>query len=852
MPSITKEKEPVAMPAGFDRTAIRACLIGVVLAALFAFLFVAPSHDPTPNNLPVAVAGSEEAAAPLVRALERNEGEFDVVRLADAGEARKAVLDREVYGAFVLTRPNAPELFVATAASPSVAGVLEEVAAGAAAGSEPLKTNDLRSLDDDDSRGTTINATTLSVMSIVSVLSAVLLFMMAPGLGGPARFAGLALISVLGGLLSMGVISLGIGAIPGSYLALSAVVALGMLCASSVSAAIIGRMGMVGIGVSFIIFLALASPATGASSDPHLLPDPWSWAGQLLPPGAAATALRDVAYFDGAMSGAWLPVLLGWAALGAVMVLFSSRREDTAPAAPEPEPERPRERSAERPPSLLEVSPMSGGALPLPRATPSSPGATRAPSGATTPAAPSSGRGRRPQLRLPQFIRSRPQVIAGITAALIGVVVLVAILSGGDDTGSDGGKLSTVKVIDPGSMSDGQGTVTYCTGKDIVTSRDGRMHQHEEALKGFNEKFGPDLHANFVEFPDEAPQQYEQFSRRQRARSGECDVFYSDVTWTADFANNGWLIDLSPYVKPRLNSFVPAMRDAAIFNDKIWGVPKQADAGLLYYNKDSVKDPPTTWQQLYKQAAAGRGKRYRYQGLDYEGLTVNFLELAYAAGAQDIVTPKRKANITQYPALVALQFMVEGVKNGVVPYDIVNQKEAASLNAFGHERAAFMRNWPYAYAALNDRTKYPDVAGNVGVAPLPSWQGQAPSSVLGGHILVISAFSKNTAGALQLVDYLSSAEVIKQDATDFSLAPALVDLWNDPQVQKSLPAFSDLRSAIFNAKARPVTPNYADVSEAISKNVNRALRGSLDPQSALATANDEMQEALDEAYRTVP
>jgi multiple sugar transport system substrate-binding protein len=291
------------------------------------------------------------------------------------------------------------------------------------------------------------------------------------------------------------------------------------------------------------------------------------------------------------------------------------------------------------------------------------------------------------------------------------------------------------------------------------------------------------------------------------------------------------------------------MRDAAIYNDKIWGVPKQADAGLLYYNTDKVKTPPTTWQQLYTQAAKGRGKRYRYQGLDYEGLTVNFLELAYAAGAQDIVTPQGKANITQYPALVALQFMVDGLKKGVVPYDIVNQKEAASLNAFGHQRADFMRNWPYAYAALNNPNKYPDVAGHVGVAPLPSWQGQRPVSVLGGHILVISAFSKNTAGALQLVDYLSSPTVIKQDATEFSLAPALADLWDDPRVQKALPAYNDLRSAVFDAKPRPVTPNYPDVSAAISKNVNRALRGSLDPQTALATANDEIQEALDKAHR---
>jgi ABC-type glycerol-3-phosphate transport system substrate-binding protein len=161
-----------------------------------------------------------------------------------------------------------------------------------------------------------------------------------------------------------------------------------------------------------------------------------------------------------------------------------------------------------------------------------------------------------------------------------------------------------------------------------------------------------------------------------------------------------------------------------------------------------------------------------------------------------------------------------------------------------------MRNWPFAYAALNNPKKYEQVAGEVGVAPLPSWEGRAPVSVLGGHILVISAFSKNPAAALQLADYLSSTEVVKQDATDFSLAPALVDLWKDPEVLKALPASADLKSAIFNAKVRPVTPNYADVSAAISKNVNRALRRSLDPQTALTTANDEMQQALDDVYHS--
>ena len=335
-------------------------------------------------------------------------------------------------------------------------------------------------------------------------------------------------------------------------------------------------------------------------------------------------------------------------------------------------------------------------------------------------------------------------------------------------------------------------------------------------------------------------------------RSGLCDVFYSDVTWTADFAHNNWLLDLTPYFKQRLNSFVDAMRDAAIFDGKMYGVPKQADAALLYYRTDRVKDVPRTWQELYRQAAAAPGKRLRYQGLDSEALTVNFLELAYAAGADDIVTTDHKANLKQYPLYEALELMVQSITTHAAPQGVVNQIEGHSRRAFGRGHADFMRNWPYAYAALQDRKTYPKVYGRVGVAPLPTWSGGGAASVLGGHLLVVSAFSKNPAAALKLVEYLSSRKIIKRDATEFGLAPPITELWSDRDIQAALPAFEHLQDAVFTARSRPVTPKYQAVSEAISENVNRALRREMTPYEAVNAANAEMQQALDEAYGSAP
>ena len=48
--------------------------------------------------------------------------------------------------------------------------------------------------------------------------------------------------------------------------------------------------------------------------------------GQLLPAGALATGLRNIAYFDGAQAMSWLAVLLGWAVAAGVLALLSRPR----------------------------------------------------------------------------------------------------------------------------------------------------------------------------------------------------------------------------------------------------------------------------------------------------------------------------------------------------------------------------------------------------------------------------------------------------------------------------------------------------------------------------------------------
>jgi multiple sugar transport system substrate-binding protein len=430
--------------------------------------------------------------------------------------------------------------------------------------------------------------------------------------------------------------------------------------------------------------------------------------------------------------------------------------------------------------------------------------------------------------------RSRLVLVVCLAAVM---AVVVAACGSSSDSGGGGGasggkKITGAKTIDPKSMDNAKGNVTYCTGKD--TSGD-----LIEGVKEFN-KANPGLTAKLLEFPESADEQRNQFTQRERAKSADCDVFESDVVWTSEFASQKWLYDMTPYVEGRKDEFVPSTLASVTYQGKIWGVPRVTDAGLLYYRKDKIKSPPTTWQEVYKQAKAGKG--LVYQGASYEGLTVHFLELAYAAGGQVLSADGKKSVIDSPENLKVLQFMVDGIKNGAVPKAVTTYMEEEARRTFEAGKADLERQWPYAYALGN--MKGSKVAGKFAVEPLPGWEGGGKAGILGGHNSVVSVYSKNPGGALKLVDYLTSEKRMTRNAVKFSKTPTLKASYADPAVKKALPFIDQLKTGVEQAKSRPVSPVYTQISQAIYKNVNNALSGQTDPKSALKQAQSDMDKAL--------
>ena len=431
----------------------------------------------------------------------------------------------------------------------------------------------------------------------------------------------------------------------------------------------------------------------------------------------------------------------------------------------------------------------------------------------------------------------RTRVTSG--ALLVCALSLVAACGGDDGNGGASGSATPTvkgaKAIDVALLDKpASGTVTYCTGKDTTGAK-------AKSVADFNKRFASQgLSAKLLEFSTSADEQRAQFVQRAQAKSPECDIFFSDVVWTAEFASQNWVYDLTPYIQKRRVEFIPSTLETAHYADRYWGVPKDTNAAFLFYREDQVKTPPATWQAVYQQAKANDG--IVYQGAPYEGLTCDFLELAFAAGGKVLSDDGKKSQINSPQNLKALQFMVDGIKSGAAPKAVTTYMEEESRRAFESGKYAFMRNWSYAYALGN--AKGSKVAHKFKVAPFPTFEGGTSAAILGGHNLVVSAFSKNPKGAVQLINYLTSPEVEKVNAAKFSITPVLTATYSDPEVQKAMPFADALKKNVESAHARPVSPVYPQISQAIYKNVNAALAGQMSPQDALKKADSQINSAL--------
>ena len=126
------------------------------------------------------------------------------------------------------------------------------------------------------------------------------------------------------------------------------------------------------------------------------------------------------------------------------------------------------------------------------------------------------------------------------------------------------------------------------------------------------------------------------------------------------FAAGGWLLDLTNRVsQTEIDDYLAADLQAGMYQGRLYRIPAFTDAGILYYRKDLVAEPPATFDELVALSRKFQSpERYGFlwQGKQYEGLITVYLETLWGFGGDWIDRQTGEVLLDRPEALHALEF----------------------------------------------------------------------------------------------------------------------------------------------------------------------------------------------------
>jgi multiple sugar transport system substrate-binding protein len=402
-----------------------------------------------------------------------------------------------------------------------------------------------------------------------------------------------------------------------------------------------------------------------------------------------------------------------------------------------------------------------------------------------------------------------------------------------------------------GGGESGAGVITFSFGPD----EGGGL---KTLIDRFNRRHRGELRVDWRQTPAASDEYFDQIRAELQSGRSSVDVIGGDVIWPAQFAANGYILDLSDRFGAQMRSrYLEGPLQTVTRGGKVWGVPWFTDAGMFYYRRDlleksGIGGPPRTWEEMKEMAGRVRsdsGVRYGYvfQGARDEGGVVDALEHVWNAGG-DVLDGTRVV-IDSPESAEGLSLRRSMITDGVAPRATGDYTTQESQAIFTNGEVVFMRNWPFVYGLLSDPELSKVGPEQVGISTLPvAREGDRSFSGLGGWNLMVNAASEEKLDEIwTFIEFMSEAESQKTLALQSTRLPTLRSLYEDRQILSKVPVARLGKEAIQSTKPRPVSPYYSDMSLVMADKFNASLKGEVPVELALEELQGELQNIVDQA-----
>jgi len=314
-----------------DAVSVRTTLLVFgVLALVLGFIvsYVGALHHPYPHRAAIAVVAPKEVAGQLVGQLNAlPKDTLHATAVADEATARRQIQGQQYYAALVFDPAGTRDrLLVAQASGPALATAVQQVITGVEAlQHRTVVVEDIVPLASGDAEGLSsfylVIGWCVGGYLVASILGISAGSRPANLKRAAIRLGTLALFSIAAGIGGIVIVGPVLNALPGGVLPFWGLGTLLVFAVGAFTMALQCVFDIVGIGLAVLLFVVLGNPSAGGVYPPPLMPPFWRAIGPWLPNGAATSAARSIAYFDGTRIAVPLIVVSVWAVVGVAITL---------------------------------------------------------------------------------------------------------------------------------------------------------------------------------------------------------------------------------------------------------------------------------------------------------------------------------------------------------------------------------------------------------------------------------------------------------------------------------------------------------------------------------------------------
>lgn len=287
------------------------------------------------------------------------------------------------------------------------------------------------------------------------------------------------------------------------------------------------------------------------------------------------------------------------------------------------------------------------------------------------------------------------------------------------------------------------------------------------------------------------------------------------------------------------SDYVPVSLQAFSYGGKLYGLPWARETYFMFYNKDLVKAPPTTWGGVIETAKKlTTGDQY---GFLWD--TTNFYyDFAFMGGYGGYVFKSTASGLDKNLLGIDTPGSVKGfhlIQDLTNYYKLVPPATNTDImeGKFSSGKAGMIIDGPWAVAGFKAK------GVNFGVAPLPEFsKGKPMKPFIGVQGFLVNSHSKNAAVAWDLVKYLSqNAELPLFKAA--GRVPVLNSVANNPLVKKNAVTQAVIASSNLGVPM-PNIPAMAVVWAPMANALGTLVNGKATPAQAAADAQKAIAAAI--------